>query len=621
MYDYCGSERGQLNTIYQSPPVGESSLRQRVESLPTKPGVYLFKDVAGNILYVGKSTSLRHRVSSYFGSSHTLSPKLWRMMARVGDFEFFLTHSEQEAILLECNLIKKYRPRYNVRLKDDKSYPYLKVSLGEEWPRIYVTRQLVKDNSRYFGPFTDVKSVRQMLNLLRKIFPFRTCKKTLKVPESRPCLDYHLHRCLAPCIGAVSQEEYRQMIGQVILFLEGKQEVVIQELQRNMEMAAERLEFEKAALLRDEIETAKKMCEHQKITAPEGDLDIVAMAQSSNQAYMMVFFVRSGKLMGRENFILEGTQDEEPSQIMSTFITQFYSAASYIPHLILLQHLIEDTVVIRKWLSEKRGGVVTVQVPHRGLKKELVDMVAENACQGLEHLRLKTLSDPDTIATALEELQQALMLPRSPQRIECYDVSNIQGTSATGSMVVFKEGQPLRSHYRRFRIRTVSGANDYAMLQEVLERRFRRSEGTWVVLPDLVLIDGGKGQLSSALEVMQHLGINSIPVASIAKEREEIFLPQRTEPVVLPSDSVALHLLQQARDEAHRFAIGYFRRLHTKTALSSILDSVPGIGPKHKRALLKKFGSERAIKEAKLEEISVVEGITYSLAKRVKLYL
>jgi len=599
---------------------------QQLRALPIKPGVYLFKDEADNIIYVGKAASLYHRVGSYFSSPYSLPLKVQKMVSRISDLDFFVTDSEQEAILLECNLIKKYRPRYNVRLKDDKSYPYLKISLNEDWPRVYVTRNLEKDGARYFGPFASASSVRHTLGLLKRLFPFRNCKKNIQTYDSRPCLNYHIHRCLGPCISAVSKEEYRQLINQVILFLEGKQEKVVRELRNKMYAAAENLEFEKAALLRDQIIAVEMVIEKQKITSADGEMDVIAFARASEQAYALVFFIRNGKLLGRERFILEGTRDEEPSQIMTSFVQQLYNSATYIPKKITLQHPVKEMPLIEKWLENKKQSKVQLQVPRRGVRKALVDMVAENARQGLEHFRIKLLAEPSTLTTALEELQRELNLPRLPQRIECYDISDIQGTSAVGSMVIFEKGLPNKSHYRRFRINSVVGANDYAMIQEMLRRRFKNmtsksKNDTWSIIPDLLLIDGGKGQLSSALEVIREAGIDSVPCASIAKEKEEIFLPQATEPVILPPYSTALYLIQRIRDEAHRFALGYHHKVHRRESLASALDSVPGVGPKRKRALLQKFGSVKGVRQATVEELATVKGMSRSMAERVKEYL
>lgn len=607
-----------------------ASWEERLKALPAKPGAYLFHDAEGNVLYVGKAASLHHRVLSYFSPASKLSPKLQLMTARVADFEFFVTDSEQEALLLECTLIKKYRPRYNVRLKDDKSYPYLKISLNEDFPRVYPTRRWEKDGSRYFGPFASSSSLRQTLNLLKQLFPFRSCSQSLPQAKARPCLEYHIHRCVGPCLETTSKEDYRQTIEQVILFLEGKQELVIQRLHREMEEAAENLDFEKATLLRDQIKAVAKVMERQKIASAEGEEDIIALARGRNQAYAEVFFIRNGKLLGREHFILEGTQGETAKQIMTSFVSQFYSSAPYIPSLILLQHRVDRMKVMEKWLKCKKGARVSLRLPATEIERELVEMVAENARQSWEQLQVKLLAEPETLEAALNELQQQLGLPQKPERIECYDISNIGGTSAVGSMVVFERGLPKRAHYRRFRIKSVAGINDYAMLQEVLQRRFRRSsttekgssaEETWTTLPNLVLIDGGKGQLSAALETMQELETPPISVASIAKKDEEIFSPGASPPLILPRNSAALYLLQRIRDEAHRFALGYHHQLHQKKSLASALDTIPGIGVKRKKALLQKFGSVAGIKQASVEELATAPGMTRSVSAKVKEFL
>ena len=601
---------------------------EQLKQLPTNPGVYLLRDAEGGILYVGKAANLHNRVRSYFSSGQKLSPKLQRLITRVNDIDFFVTASEQEALILELNLIKRHRPRYNVRLKDDKTFPYLKINLNEDWPRVHITRRWEEDGGRYFGPFASAKSVRQTLKVIKGIFPFRSCSKTITGTDSRPCLEYHIWHCLAPCIGAVNRQEYAEVINQVILFLEGKQERVRQELESKMKKAAEALDFEKAALLRDQIQAVDRVIEGQRIaTTVRGEQDVIAFATDKDQAYVQVFFIRSSKLIGRESFVLQGTQYEDPYQIMTSFIKQFYASSPYIPPLILLQYPVEDTAVIENWLQSKKGAKVHIQVPSRSNKRQLVKIVAENAAQGLEQLKIKQLATPTLLATALDEIKSELRLPRFPSRMECYDISNIQGKAAVGSMVVFDNGKPKPSHYRRFRIRTVSGADDYAMLQEVLKRRFKRSSpetgtatDTWAILPDLVLIDGGKGQLNTARAAMREAGAESIPTASLAKENEAVFIPQKTEPIILPRSSPGLQLLQRLRDEAHRFAIGYYQKVHKRETFASALDTVPGIGPKRKRALLKQFGSVRAIQEASIDDLAAI-GMTQRLAKRIKEYL
>jgi excinuclease ABC subunit C len=599
-------------------------LQQQLQALPARPGVYLFKDVDGSILYVGKAASLRQRVASYFGAGGDLSSKTLRMMERVVDLDYYVTDSEQEAILLECVLIKKHRPHYNVRLKDDKTYPYLKLTVNEEWPRAHSTRRVAKDGARYFGPFANAGSVHTTIALVEKLFRLRSCRKTITGDERRPCLEYHIGRCSGPCIGAVSTDEYEEAVAQAALFLEGRQDAVLKGLRARMAQAAEGMEYERAASIRDQIKAVEDVVQRQKITLADGDADVMAFVQEGDQALAMVFFVRQGRVAGREFFALIGTRDEKPSQVMTTFVQQFYSSATTIPRRILLQHQLEELPVIQKWLEDKRGKRVELRVPSRGLYRQLVDMVAENARGSLEQSKIRSVADPDVLTAALEELREALSLPAVPQRIECFDISNIQGTSAVGSMVVFHQGLPRKSDYRRFQIRTVAGADDYAMMREVLKRRFKRAKpedsgrDTWAVLPDLVVIDGGRGQLNAALQAMEESGVRDIPCASIAKEEEAIFLPQLAQPVRLPREAPALRLLQRARDEAHRFAIGYYRKVHRRQTFVSSLDGIPGVGAKRKRALLKRFGSVVGIRLASVEELKSVEGITSAVAKRVK---
>ncbi len=603
----------------------DNPVAEQLDGLPNSPGVYLMRDAGGTILYVGKAASLRHRVRSYFGAGQKLSPKLQKMVARVADIDFYITASEQEALILELNLIKRHHPHYNVRLKDDKTFPYLKIDTGADWPRVYVTRRLEQDGARYFGPFASAKSVRRTLKMVQGLFPFRSCSRTITGADSRACLEYHIGRCLAPCTGAVSCQEYGEVIKEVVLFLEGKQERIVRELQSKMRRASRALDFEKAASLRDQVQAIHEVIEGQRIAATvRGEQDVIAFSQDRDQAYVQVFFIRSSKLTGRESFVLQGTRHEEPQQIMSSFIKQFYSSSPYIPPLLLLQHPAADIPVLKEWLQGRRGAGVDIQVPRRGNKKQLVDIVAENARKGLELLRVKQMTAGNGLDTALAEIEKELRLPRLPVRMEAYDISDIQGEAAVGSMVVFEKGKPRPAHYRRFRIRTVAGADDYAMLREVLRRRFKRSgsqtsgSDTWAIMPDLILVDGGKGQLNAVLSAMKELDITTVPVTSLAKEREEIFVPWQTRPVVLPHSSPGLRLLQRLRDEAHRFALGYYQKVHRRETFASAFDGVVGIGPKRRRALLKRFGSVQAIREASVEELAGTEGMTGSLAKKVK---
>ena len=615
--------------------MGHSQLKEQLSSIPAKPGIYLMKDVNGKVIYVGKAVNLRNRVRSYFHASANRFPKTRHLRQDLSDLDFIVTASELEALILECNLIKKYQPRYNVMLKDDKRYPYIKITWQEAYPRIYTVRRMQNDGAKYYGPFTATWAVSQTLDLLRKIFPYLTCKREITGQDKRACLYYHIGRCPGPCIGAVSQEEYRTLVSQICRFLEGKSEEVIDDLRTQMAAASERLEFERAATLRDQIVALERVIERQRVVSSAvADEDVIAFACQDGNACVQVFFIRRGKLIGREYFVLEGTADEDARQIMTSFVKQFYDKAAYVPSEILLQSDIDEAMIIQSWLRTKRGTKVALKVPRRGQKKELVQMAAENAAETLAHLRAQWLLDEGKSVEALAELQEHLELAQPPARIECYDISNIQGKAATGSMVVFAKGVPRKSDYRRFKIRTVEGADDYAMMQEVLRRRFRKAVGNtreigelakdtaWTILPDLIVVDGGKGQLNAALEVMDEYGLReAVPVVGLAKEREAIFAPDRPEPILLPGGSQGLFLMQRIRDEAHRFALQYHRRLREKQTLTSTLEDIPGIGPKRRQALLKHFGSFEGIRAATMEELMAVPGMTRRAAEQVKEHL
>ena len=587
---------------------------------------------------------MRNRLRSYFGSPSGHTAKIRRLVPQITDFEFIVTDTEAEALILENTLIKRYRPRYNARLKDDKTYPFLKIDLSEEFPRVYITRQVSDDGARYFGPFATAGSVRQTMDLVKKLFPYRSCTKVITGTDPRPCLEYFIHRCVAPCSGYASRAEYDRVVQQVIMFMEGNTEAVTQELSKKMEESSQGLEFERAAVLRDQIRSIERVAEEQRIKVdsnPIGDADVIAMAQGTDETWVEVFFIRHGKLIGRDHFFMEGTQDDSTSLVLGQFIKQFYQTALIIPPKILLQHPVEEERLIRDWLGQRRGGVVNLVFPQRGANRKLLNMVAENANQGLAQHRVRWLNNPDVIHQAMAELQEELSLPSLPVRMECYDISHIQGTSLVGSMVIFQDGKPKTSHYRRFKIKLVEGVDDYASMQEMLRRRFRRLanarseesaapdpsapdiEGdgprdAWSILPDLVIIDGGKGHLSAALEVLLELGLDDIPLAALAKENEELFVPHTPEPIILPRRSQGLYLVQRIRDEAHRFAITYHRNLRSKGSLQSSIDLVTGIGPKRKRMLLRRFGSIQAIKDAPVDEIAAVPGLTRSLALRLK---
>jgi len=615
--------------------MAKALFEHRLRVTPEKPGVYLMKDAQDNVLYVGKALVLRNRLRSYFGSSNGLPNKIRRMVSQIVDFEFIVTDTESEALILENTLIKRYQPYYNARLKDDKTYPYLKIDLNEEFPKVYITRQVAKDGARYFGPFATASSVRQTMDLVKKLFPYRSCTKVITGTDPRPCLEYFIHRCVAPCSGYATRDDYAEVIEQVILFMEGNTDVVTRDLRKKMTEASGIMEFERAGVLRDQIRGIDKVVEEQQIKVDGGsgtDMDAIAMAQGTNETWVEAFFIRRGKLIGRDRFLMEGTEGDSPGLVLGQFIKQFYQAALVIPPTILLQHDLEEDQLIRDWLKERRGAAVKLLYPKRGHNKKLLDVVAENASQGLVQQRVKWLNNADVIQQAVAELQEELSLPDLPQRMECYDISHIQGTNVVGSMVVFQDGKPRPGHYRRFQIKTVEGVDDYASMQEMLRRRFKRlataagkgqrdgeaRNDSWGIVPDLVLIDGGKGHLSAALEVFLELGLDDVPLASLAKENEWLYVPHTPEPIILPRKSQALYLVQRLRDEAHRFAITYHRDLRSKSNLRSSIDMVTGIGPKRKRMLLRRFGSVQAIKEAPLDEIAAVPGLTRSLALRLK---
>ena len=612
-----------------------SKFADRLAAVPQKPGIYMYRGSNGEVLYVGKSASLRNRMRSYFGSPTNLPDKTRELVQRIKDFEYIVTESEQEALLLENSLIKRHKPRFNARLKDDKTYPYIKVDMTEDFPRVYVTRRSADDGARYFGPFASAGSVRKTLDVLNRLFPYRSCTKTITGNDDRPCLEYHIQRCVAPCTGAASREEYLHVIDQVVLFLDGHTREVVKDLKDAMTDASDALEFERAGALRDRLRAIERVYEGQKVVGMRREnLDVIGVAHGRDEAWVEIFFIRQGNLIGRDHFIMEGTRDDSEEAIVTQFVKQFYDSASYIPRAVLTPVQIEEPAVIGQWLESRREGPVELAVPQRGGKRRLVQMVRENAVQGLEQLKLKWMSDDDLMQGAMSELQEQLNLPRLPARIECYDISHIQGTNVVASMAVFENGRPKSSDYRRFKMKHTQNNDDFASMKEVLSRRFKRlkaeteeteprSEGksSFGQVPDLVLIDGGKGQLSSALETMLYLGLRDIPLASLAKREEEVFLPDSPEPVLLPRNSQALFLIQRCRDEAHRFAVTYHRNLRGKSSVRSALDLVPGIGPKRKRGLIRRFGSVKGIREAPIDELAAAPGMTAKLADKIKEYL
>jgi excinuclease ABC subunit C len=609
-------------------------IQKILDTLPTNPGVYLMKDERDHVIYVGKAINLRNRVRSYFHAPYGQDAKVWRLVERIGNIEFIITESELEALVLECNLIKKYKPHFNVRLKDDKRYPYIKVTWQEPFPKVYVTRRMDNDGARYFGPFTAVWAVHQTMDTLRKIFPYLTCDREITGKDRRACLYYDLHLCIAPCIGASTRDEYRAMIDRLCKFLQGKTDEVTEAIRVKLDESVNKLEFERAARYRDQLQAIARITEHQKVVSPLMiDQDVIAFARDDGDACVQVFFVRGGKLLGREYFVLEGTEGENADQVLSSFVKQFYDEAAYVPPEILLPAQIDEAKVIEEWLNRQRGNRVLLQVPRNGQSKELMTMAEENARATLTSLKAQWLADETKQMSAVAELQEQLGLQNPPLRMECYDISNTQGTNSVGSMVVFERGAAKKSDYRKFKIKTVDGANDFASLQEVLRRRFKRltdaavgdargsiekKDDSWKQMPDLIIIDGGKGQLSAAHEILQELGIEGVNLISLAKQEEEVFVPHKPASLRLPKTSEALKLLQRIRDEAHRFGITYHRKLRAKKGLASQLDSIQGIGPRRRRALLTRFGSLEKIREASVDELMTVEGMTRTAAQRLK---
>ena len=610
------------------------TLQQKLDTLPSKPGCYIYNNAEGQVIYVGKAVNLKNRVRSYFQERSDKDFKTRKLVQNIADLEWILVGSELEALILEMNLIKKHRPRYNIRLKDDKRYPYIKVHWADPFPKVTVTRQMVTDGSRYFGPYTSVWAVHQTLDVIRRIFTYLTCDRVITGLDERPCLYYDIKLCSGPCIGAIKQAEYRQAIDDLCNFLEGKTEPIVKRLTAEMEHASDDLQYEKAAAFRDRINSIERVVEKQKvISSTEKDSDVIAMARADGEACVQIFFIRSGKLIGREYFILEGTEEAADSEVVTQFVKQFYAEAATIPNEVLLPNEVEEAQIIKQWLESSRGGPkVDLRVPRRGSSRDLVKMAAENATETLRSLRKQWEMDTNRQSEALTELQTALGLEAPPNRIECFDISNTQGVASVGSMVVFEQGVPARRHYRRFNIKTVEGPDDFASMQEVLTRRFRRWQGaredqtvgkkedeSFALLPDLLIVDGGKGQLGRAVDVLDQYGLTAeVPVVGLAKQEEELFLPDRPESILLPRHSQALYLVQRIRDEAHRFAITAHRNARSKKGLASRLETIPGVGPARRKALLWKFGSIDGILAASVEEIATIPGITPDLAQVIK---
>lgn len=607
----------------------------QLKILPDKPGVYLMKNSLGEVIYVGKAKILKNRVRQYFQSSKNHSEKVRAMVKNIAEFEYIITDSEMEALILECNLIKKYKPRYNILLKDDKHYPFIKITTNEDFPRVFMTRMLAKDGAKYFGPYTDVAAVYETLDLIKKVFPIRTCKLAIKEGGNkvRPCLNYHIGLCNAPCGGFVSKEDYNKIVEDIIQLLTGKDTKIIAELKKEMEEAAEKLEFEKAASLRDKVMAVEKIREKQKIiTGNFEDEDFISVFSDEKDSCAQIFFVRDGKVVGREHFTLENTAGEEKSEIISDFIKSFYGGTAFIPKNIYVSEL-EDGELLEQWLTMKRGSKVWIKIPQKGEKKNMIELVEKNAKATLEQFKSKLIQDKEIQRYSLKELADLLDLDDMPHRIESYDISNIQGVDSVGTMVVFEEGRAKNSDYRRFKIKSVKGANDYDSMREILTRRFQHgleeikniqernlelSAGKFCVFPDIILMDGGKGQVNVALEVLQSLNIN-IPVCGMVKDDKHNtrgLIYNNNEMLINPSSNV-MHLITRIQDEVHRFAISYHRTLRDKRVLHSVLEDIPNIGEKRRKELLKKFGSIENIKKASMEELTDTPSIDRKAAESI----
>lgn len=590
----------------------QAYILEKVSHLPTTPGVYLWRDKYQRIIYVGKAINLRNRVRSYVQQDVNRSVKVTAMMRRAWDVETIQTKTEMEALILEATLIKEHHPKYNIMLRDDKTYPYVKVTVQEEYPRLFMTRRLERDGAKYFGPFTDVTAVHHVLRILRSYYPLRTCK-SMKV--ERPCLQYHMHYCEGPCMNYVTVESYRKYIDDIVALFEGKQVQVIQEITSKMEQASEDLEFELAAKYRDDLLSIQKVQEKQRMVTQRGDMDVLGMAIDGPMACIQLFFIRSGRLLGRENYFVQHEGDS-PELVMTEFIKQYYGGSTFIPKELLLPMDSVDRELFSEWFTSMKGQQVDVSVPQRGYKKDLIKMAEENAQNFLAERRRQWQYTIDKAGGAVKKLAEVLDLPRLPERMECYDISHMQGAETVASMVVFEGGKPAKREYRRFKLKTVQGKpDDFASMAEIMERRYG-NEKDWP-MPDLIIIDGGKGQLNAALPVIRAMGVTDVPVISLAKRIEEVFVEGESESIILEHHTPELQLLQQIRDEAHRFAITYHRRLRGKRNLESVLDHIEGIGPKRRKALYKHFGNLDAMRVAELEELESVEGMNKKAALAV----
>jgi len=591
------------------------TLEEKIDQVPERPGVYLYKDAKAQVIYIGKAASLRSRVRSYFQESRARDPKTDALVGQIRDVDYIVTGNELEALILESNLVKKHRPRYNIILRDDKHYPFLRLTANEDFPRLVVARRVQKDGAAYFGPFYPATAMRQTLRLVRQLFPLRTCRIKIDGTLPRPCLQYYIHRCNAPCTGWETREGYAKTVGEVQRFLEGRSDDLAMELTREMEAAAGDLKFERAAGLRDQIQALNTVREHQKIiSTEEADQDIVGVVRQGADACVQLFFVRKGRLMGRESFFFDRVSGWSSGEILSAFVRQFYARDVTAPPEILLSEEPPEASLTAEWLGRRRGGRVELHAPQRGKKRELVAMAEENAALALQtHL----LARGNRLQVVLDELERALNLPGPPHRVEGFDISTIQGSETVASMVVWQDGEMKKDDYKRYRIRTVTGTDDFAAMREVLTRRYGRALEGEGLFPDLILLDGGRGQLSAGMKALEDLGLDYLPIASLAKRAEEVYTPEHLQPLVLDMGSPALQALQKIRDEAHRFAITYHKKLRQRRTISSVLDQIPGVGPTVRTSLLKTLGSAKVVRGASVAELAAVPKVTPKLAQRI----
>ncbi|MBU5675005.1 excinuclease ABC subunit UvrC [Alkaliphilus sp. MSJ-5] len=612
-------------------------IKEKLKTLPDKPGVYMMRNEKQEIIYVGKAISLKNRVRQYFQSSKNHPPKVRAMVSHINTFEYIVTDTELEALILECNLIKENRPKYNVLLRDDKTYPYIKVTINEEYPRVIKTRKVIKDKAKYFGPYTNIGALNETLEVIHNLYPIRTCSKNIErmiENKERPCLNYHIKKCIGPCTGLVNKEEYMHIVQEIIMFLDGKEDELIRKIEEKMKEAASAMDFEKAAKYRDQVIALNSIIEKQKIVSTnEQDQDVIAMAQGENDSWIQVFFIRKGKLVKREHFILKNTEQDSKQEIVSSFLKQFYSGTTFIPKEILIEEHVEDLEVLEEWLTNKRGNRVNLKVPQKGEKKELLDMVKKNAFMTMEQATTINQLEKERTEDTLQELGDLLCLDEAPYRIESYDISNIQGVESVGSMVVFEGGKSKNRDYRRFKIKTVKGPNDYASLEEIITRRFKRgleetqdiinqsiemTEGKFAIFPDLIMVDGGFGQVTSVKKALDSLKL-SIPVCGMIKDERHRTkgLVYEGKEVYIEKTSNLFRLITKIQDEVHRFAITYHRSLRKKNTLSSILEEIPGIGETRRKSLMAHFESIDKIRNATIEELLEVKGMNRQVAENI----